>query len=230
MSSISFFLAANSSSVRIPCSCSFAGGHGAARSCQAPRCEPGAVSMPVARRTAPARGHLLVAGHHARREVRRDVRRATLRLGPNIGSFPFVFWPDSSLFTALTARGASASSAAIRPTATRSSGWMNESAIGMPFARRDGVPQRDRPPMLEQDDCRRGVVRDLLDHVRARPPREEVDAFLGAFRAELGSGLRPSSPATPRPISAPTVAPNSAASSSLRSVRLITVTSPSASL
>jgi hypothetical protein len=53
----------------------------------------------------------------------------------------------------------------------------------------DRVAQRHRPVVLEQDQRRRGVVWDLLDHIPGVVAREHADAVGRRFSASFGAGL-----------------------------------------
>src|SRR5215469_6238692 len=50
----------------------------------------------------------------------------------------------------------------------------------------DGVPQRYRPVMLQQDERRGGVVGNFFEHVPLLRPREDVDAFRGGLLRAQG--------------------------------------------
>ena len=76
----------------------------------------------------------------------------------------------------------------------------------------DAVAQRDRPAVLEQCDRGGGAVRDRVVDV----PDVLVEHVIVLGRPPLRAA--PSSPATPKPISAPTMAPNASASSGERSL------------
>jgi hypothetical protein len=52
-----------------------------------------------------------------------------------------------------------------------------------------GVAQRHRPMVLDQDERRRRVVRDLLEHVPGVFVREHLDAVGGRLGTRLGAGL-----------------------------------------
>ena len=90
---------------------------------------------------------------------------------------------------------------------------MKPSLRRKPAGAGDGVAQRNRPVVLEQDQRRRRVVRDVLEHVPRVLVGEDVHAVAHRLRARPRAGLDPSSPSMPRPISAPTLVPSSIASS-----------------
>ena len=53
----------------------------------------------------------------------------------------------------------------------------------------DGVAQRHRPVVLDQDERRGRVVRDLLEHVPGVLVGEDLDAVGGRLGTRLGAGL-----------------------------------------
>src|SRR5215207_7308243 len=115
-----------------------------------------------------------------RRLVRRLVRRATRLLGPNMA--------QASLFCMVSGRAA-ASAADRSPTSTRSSGLIRPLLIGKPPARVMASRIGDRPSVLQKDEGGGGVGRKFIEYVPRLLLREDVYAFRGRLRAQLGTRL-----------------------------------------
>ena len=99
---------------------------------------------------------------------------------------------------------------------------MKPSASAEAARPRDRVAERHGPVVLEQEQRRRGVVGDVLEHVPRLLVGEHLDPFLGRrLGASSAPASMPSSPSIPRPISAATLLPNSIASSWVRLLRCI---------
>ena len=84
--------------------------------------------------------------------------------------------------------------------------------------------------MLEQDQRRGRVVRDLLQDIPRLLIGEDLDAVGACLRAERGAFLGSFFALDPETDRAPTTLPSSIASSLLRLLRCCTSISPSASL
>jgi hypothetical protein len=94
----------------------------------------------------------------------------------------------------------------------------------------DGVAQRNRPLVFQQDERGRGAIGDVLQDVPVLGIAERVEALRGLLTALDRAGSAPSSPSSPSPMSAPMTEPSSTASPRVRLLRCMTSTSPASSL